>query len=139
MRDNLRRELKGSGHNMTTSRVLVCQKLADTGPVTMRELVESLGKEVDRATVYRIISLFEELGIVRRIPIGWKHKLELSDKFIHHHHHAHCLTCRNIITLPEDSQLELAVERTASSHHFKVTDHHIELHGYCSECQKKLS
>lgn len=120
---------------MTTTRTLVCQALATSAPLAMRELINELHGKVDRASIYRTISLFEELSIVRRIPIGWKYKLELSDKFTHHHHHAHCLRCKQIVTLAEDDQLEASIERVARNQNFTVTDHHIELRGYCSNCQ----
>lgn len=135
--DRLQHELRHNGHSVTNSRLLVCQTLAKHAPIGMREVITQLDGEVDRASIYRIIALFEELGIVRKIPIGWKYKLELSDKFTHHHHHAHCLSCKRIITLPEDKLLEQLIEKTAEKQGFAITDHHIELHGYCSNCQQK--
>ena len=137
--ERLQYELRHNGYSMTNSRLLVCQTLAKHAPISMREVINRLGGKVDRASIYRIVALFEELGIVRKIPTGWKYKLELSDKFTHHHHHAHCLSCRQIITLPEDRLLEQSIEKIAQQQEFAITDHHIELHGYCSDCQQKAS
>ena len=133
--ERLKRELKPQGYSTTEPRRLVCETLGEHGPMTMRELVAQIEAYVDRASVYRIVNLFERLGIIRRIPLGWKYKLELSDKFTDHHHHAHCRMCGKIVTLDEDSALERAIEKTAENASFAVEEHHLEMRGVCGDCQ----
>lgn len=128
-------ELKRQGHSVTKSRQAVFAALQRWGPIDVRRLIQSVHTTVDRATVYRVVSLFEELGIVRRIPYGWKYKLELSDTFTDHHHHAHCIRCEKLITLHEHKQLEQAIEQTARDHGITPTEHHLEIYGYCSDCR----
>jgi Fur family ferric uptake transcriptional regulator len=99
----------------------------------MYELYDLAKGQLDRASLYRIITVFEKLGIVQRINIGWKYKIELSDKFAEHHHHLTCLKCGRIIPINED-ELEAFFEGLAHSHKFKPTEHQVEVQGYCETC-----
>lgn len=103
----------------------------------MHQLVTACAP-VDRASVYRAVELFERLGIVQRLNMGWKYKLELTDKFAAHHHHLSCNNCGKTITMNEAS-LEKIIESLAREHHFKPTAHQIEIQGLCQACQKELA
>src|SRR6185503_6128377 len=102
----LRQHLKQHGFSYTAARKLVFDALHNREAMSMAELVKACAAELDRATVYRTIDLFEKLGIVDRLQIGWKYKLELTDTFADHHHHLTCSNCGIIIALSEDSVLE---------------------------------
>jgi Fur family ferric uptake transcriptional regulator len=102
----------------------------------MHEIVAACGGQVDRASVYRTISLFEKLGIVQRLQIGWKYKLELSDRFHHHHHHLTCLKCGRTFSLPSDSTLEQRLKILATGQNFRMSGHQLEIQGRCESCQK---
>lgn len=90
---------------------------------------------VDRASIYRTVALFEKLGIVQRLQIGWKYKLELTDSFIHHHHHLSCSQCGKIVALPENADLEAALLALATSRGFSAQDHQLEIRGLCGDCR----
>ena len=102
----------------------------------MRELTERAMPRMDRASVYRTVALFERIGIVQRINIGWKYKLELSDAFTEHHHHLTCLQCKRVIQINTHA-IELFIKDLTRSHHFKPVDHQIEVQGICEACQNK--
>jgi len=91
--------------------------------------------DIDRASVYRTVALFEKLGIVKRLQMGWKYKLELSDQFHHHHHHLTCLNCGKIVPLPADPELETKLRAIAAHERFKIRDHQIEIQGLCENCR----
>lgn len=127
--------LKKHGYSLTKPRLAVFNALLGQEPLSMHELVEkTVG--VDRATVYRTVSLLEELRVVLRINLGWKYKLELSETFSSHHHHISCEQCGKTIALNERA-LEQVVERLSTLHGFTPTAHQIEIQGYCQDCQKK--
>lgn len=126
--------LKNSGQSLTKSRQVVFKSLQGQEPQTMQAVVKACKGKVDRASVYRNIALFERLGIVQRLQIGWKYKLELSDKFHHHHHHLTCLQCGRTFTLEEDQQLETQLRLLAARHRFKMRGHQLEIHGLCQNC-----
>lgn len=101
----------------------------------MFELGKRLEGHIDRASLYRTITLFEKLGIVHRIYIGWKYKVELSDVFLHHHHHISCVTCGRIVALKEESQIEALLSQLARRYDFEAQGHQLEIQGICSDCR----
>jgi Fur family ferric uptake transcriptional regulator len=107
--------LKDAGLSLTEARLAVFEALQGKEPQTMSEVVRASAGRADRASVYRSVAIFEDLGIVQRLQIGWKYKLELSDKFHRHHHHLTCLRCGTTSPLPEDAQLEARLHRLAEA------------------------
>lgn len=100
----------------------------------MSELVADCAS-VDRASVYRTAELFEKLGIVMRIPNGWKYRLELGEAFLEHHHHATCRKCGASIAMPENPALEASLRELAARRDFALESHQIELVGLCAACR----
>ena len=131
--------LKANRQSLTGARQLIFDVLQGKEPLTMHQIVEACRDQVDRASIYRTIALFEKLGIVQRLQIGWKYKLELSDRFSHHHHHLPCVQCGATTPLPEDPQLETRLHELAEALHFLPQDHQIELRGLCVTCQSSQS
>lgn len=131
----LTQHLKTNGYSVTSARRIVFTALEDKEAISMAELVTACGDKLDRATVYRTITLFEELGIVRRIQIGWKYKLELTDAFSNHHHHLTCTKCGSVTPLSEDIDLEERLKELMALYHFKPSDHQLEIRGLCHNCQ----
>ncbi len=101
----------------------------------MHEVVAA-SATIDRASVYRTIALFEKLGIVQRLQIGWKYKLELSDAFHRHHHHLSCTGCGSTFALQEDPELEARLTLLAQRQHFAMHGHQLEIQGLCNKCSK---
>ena len=127
--------LKKSGNSITASRSLVFGLLEGSEPLTMRELTLA-ASSIDRASLYRCIALFEQLGIVQRLYIGWKYKIELTDLYSHHHHHISCLGCGAVVAVDDHPQLETIVNNMAAQTGFALSRHQLELQGYCQKCQK---
>jgi Fe2+ or Zn2+ uptake regulation protein len=134
----LQNALQHAGYSSTQARRLVFRALQGQTPLTMHELVERC-RDIDRASVYRTIALFERLGIVQRVQTGWKYRLELSDTFHEHHHHATCLNCRRSFDIPEDTRLEVRLYEMADTMDFQLERHQLELQGYCLDCKNLLA
>jgi Fur family ferric uptake transcriptional regulator len=130
----LQNTLKKHQQSVTKSRQLVFTALLDQEPQTMRQLVVTC-PTIDRASVYRTIALFEQLGIVQRLQIGWKYKLELTDIFSHHHHHLTCVRCGRVIAFDESYELEQEFQRIADQNNFAMQGHQLEIQGLCSRCK----
>jgi Fe2+ or Zn2+ uptake regulation protein len=135
MIDKLRHKLQDTGYSLTKPRLTVFGALQSPTPHSMRELVVSLEGIVDRASIYRTVALFEELGIVVRVNQGWKYKLELSDEFTPHHHHLSCANCQRIISFDEPTELVTILNGLAAKHGFALSGHSLEIQGLCPECQ----
>jgi len=134
----LKKMLKDNGYSLTAARTAVCEALWDKEPQSMHDLVEILANTIDRASLYRVIGLFERLGIVQRIYIGWKYKVELSDVFAHHHHHISCLQCGKVIPIKEEAQIEDMLATIAKRYAFQPKSHMLEIQGYCDTCALTL-
>ncbi len=132
--DTLTQTLRLGGYSTTISRRAVFNALQGQEPLSMRELVAQL-PQIDRASVYRNIALFEQLGIVQRLQTGWKYKLELAGDFHEHHHHATCLQCGVSIIIPEIMELEQTLQKLGKTLNFQLVQHQLELQGYCESCQ----
>lgn len=133
--DLLSSTLKKAGYSLTQPRRMVFAALEGQEPLSMAELVHRLAGHVDRATVYRTIELFEKLGIVTRLSLGWKYKIELSESFSHHHHHLSCVNCGRVISFEEGQVLHQAIEHLATAKGFSMQDHSLEIRGRCPDCQ----
>lgn len=129
----LQEKLKQSGYSLTQQRQQLFDLLQKQEPLTMQQLVQRT-KQIDRASVYRSVALFERLGIINRLYAGWKYKIELSDVFTAHHHHLTCLRCHTIIPI-NAQKMEQLITQVANEQHFVPTNHQIEIQGYCAVCQ----
>lgn len=127
--------LKQHRVSLTKPRKQIYEVLSHNEPLTMPELLANL-PQLDKTTVYRTVALFEKLGIVQRLQIGFKYKLELSNEYQEHHHHLTCLQCGRTIALPEDEVLETRLVELAQGQGFAPQDHQLEVRGLCADCQK---
>jgi Fur family transcriptional regulator, ferric uptake regulator len=127
--------LRTNGYSSTKTRQQVFNALADSDTLTMSQLTRKLQHKMDRASVYRTVELFEKLGIVNRLQIGWKYKLELSEAFAGHHHHATCMQCGKVVAFEENPELESDIHALADGLGFKLTSHSLELRGLCPTCR----
>lgn len=128
--------LKKHGFSVTQPRLRLFKLLQHQPAVTMQKLISLLVSH-DQATVYRSIDLFEKLGIVNRLRLGWQTKIELSDIFRHHHHHFTCIKCGRVFTLPDDPIIERRIARISQDKNFTMVDHQLEIRGHCPRCQIK--
>lgn len=135
MHEKLAETLKNAGYSLTRPRRAVFVALQSGRPHTMRELADGLKNMVDRASVYRTVALFEQLGIVVRLQQGWKYKIELSDQFAPHHHHLTCLGCGRIISFDEPAGFDELMAALSLQHGFTPESHTLEINGYCQQCR----
>lgn len=131
--ENFRRKLAHVGLKLTRQRRLIFMALLEKGALTTPEIAALLSGSVDRATVYRTLETFEEIKLVDRIWNGWKSKIELSDAFITHHHHATCSKCGKGIRIESD-ELENTLRSIAKELKFSMHSHTVELYGFCETC-----
>jgi len=134
--ETLRTILKAGGASLTKPRKAVFDLMLNQEPQSMQVLAQRSKGKLDRATVYRTIELFERLGIVRRLNIGWKYKIELSDLFTGHHHHMSCTNCGRMFELPENPMLETMIDTVAAKSGFSPRGHQLEVYGLCINCSK---
>ncbi len=136
MYDDLAALLRKKGYSLTKPRKKIFELLLGQEPQGMQVLVKRASEVADRATVYRTIELFEELGIIHRLNIGWKYKVELSDIFAEHHHHFYCTNCSRTYKLEASVMLEKMIDSIASKDGFSPSGHQLEVVGLCPNCSR---
>lgn len=127
--------LQEHGQSLTKGRQLVVDILWEQPPMTIQQIMNKVDGRIDRASLYRTITLFEQLGIIQKVAVGWKYTLELTGPFSGHHHHLTCLNCHQTIAIV-DPAIEKRLVSIGQQHNFDIQYHQIELQGYCSKCQK---
>ena len=127
--------LKSAGYSLTKPRTIIFRLLLHDEPQTMAQIIARADGLLDRVTVYRTIELFEKLGIVHRLYIGWKYKLELSDQFIDHHHHLTCLRCGSVVDIEDEQHIDGFIQQIAQQYNFELRRHQFEIEGLCADCR----
>jgi Fur family ferric uptake transcriptional regulator len=92
---------------------------------------------IDRATVYRTLERFRDLGIVSETDLGGgTRRFELLEPTPHHH--LICLACQQTITL-EDTLVVPLRDEIQVRYGFAPRIEHLAIFGYCAACQKLAS
>jgi len=96
-----------------------------------RHLIDSR-EEIGIATVYRVLTQFEQAGIVIRHNFeAGRAVYELNDESPHEH--LICMSCGEIVEF-EDSSLVQQLAKIASEHSFSLDNHSLYLYGHCQNC-----
>ena len=98
----------------------------------VHELVQGEHATIARATVFRTLETFVQIGALRRIP----HPAAAAryDAKVHRHHHMVCDQCGKVRDL-EDEELNRLALPDCSSHGFRAVDYSIHLRGLCQDCE----
>lgn len=135
-------ELKSVGLKATTPRLRILelfQKCAEEGgdrrhlsaEDVYKELVNQ-GVEIGLATVYRVLTQFEQANILVRHHFDADRAMyELEEG--QHHDHLVCLGCGKVVEFvdPEIERAQLAV---AERYGYQLCDHSLVLYGICKDC-----
>ncbi len=133
--EKFRAILREQNCRITDAREEIFKLLLNQPPQSMAELQKSSGGKIDRVSLYRNIELFEKLGIVHRLYIGWKYKIELSDQFVSHHHHLTCVRCGKIVDISDEQHIDHFIHQVAENVGFTPLRHQFEIQGVCSVCK----
>lgn len=130
--------LAAAGYRRGAARRAVVEALGrERCAVTARDLEDALragGRDVGRASVYRVLDELSALGLVSRLDLGQGTvRYEPALPSGEHHHHLVCDRCGRVVAF-EDADLERAIERLADRVAFRVADHDVVLRGACPAC-----
>ncbi len=129
--------LEESSLRKTQGRVALLEILIEKhGPFSVEEIHHFVqSKKMDLATVYRCLTAFEEISLVRRCDFGdgiARYELHLGSG--HHHHHVICKICRKSEKIDdcEVAKLETLVEKKG----YTRISHNLEFFGICRQCER---
>jgi Fur family ferric uptake transcriptional regulator len=129
-------QLKQAGLKVTLPRLAILQVLkhSEVRHLSAEDVYKALLREnndVGLATVYRVLTQFEDAGLVMRHNFDGGHSVfELATA--EHHDHMVCNTCGQVFefadTLIEEQQLKVAADLG-----FKLSGHSLHLYGVCQK------
>lgn len=132
--------LRTHGYKLTEARkhvldILVSQE-KHLNSSDILALVEGADASIGRASVFRALDLFTDLGIIR--PIYHESQSPHYVVFESNGHHAHlvCRECDTVVDLGE-CQLGELLDGFAAEHHFSLSGHLLELYGLCEDCTQR--
>lgn len=132
-------ELKNAGLKATLPRIKILEIMQENraGHMRAEEVYQALrdeGEDVGLATVYRVLTQFEDAGLVIRHHFEGGHAVfELNEG--HHHDHLVCIKSGNVIEFT-DPIIEERQKVIAKEHGFKMTDHTLIIYGVSAEYQE---
>jgi Fur family ferric uptake transcriptional regulator len=126
-----------AGYRLTAPRRAVADLVErHTSHFTAADLMDEAGRsglDIGRATIFRTLELFTELGVVERIDLpSGEHAYIACEPA--HHHHVVCSRC-GTTTEVDDSGINVAVQRIARRTGYVVDSHRLELYGLCPRCK----
>jgi Fur family transcriptional regulator, ferric uptake regulator len=135
--EQLAADLKNTGLKVTIPRIKVLTifeqsktRHLSAEDVYKQMLLEDL--DVGLATVYRVLTQFEQAGILRRSNFeAGKAVFELDQGS--HHDHLVCIDCGRVEEF-FDPRIEERQRKIAETHGFELQDHSLALYG---QCQRK--
>ena len=132
-------DLKEAGLKTTLPRLRVLSILENSkvrhlsAEDVYKELLLEDNESVGLATVYRVLTQFEDAGLVIKHNFeGERAVFELNDE--DHHDHMVCAKCGNVTEFFE-RRIESLQEKVADDHGFTIQDHSLILYGICKRCQ----
>jgi Fur family ferric uptake transcriptional regulator len=133
--------IKSMGLNNSIHREYVLKILFDNESHLNTEQIHQQIKQqykvnIGIATVYRVISLLEELKVVSSISIEGQDSKVYELNITTHHDHMICQKCNKIVEFFDDT-LEKIQEQIAKEHNFALKSHNMIIYGICKECQPK--
>jgi len=131
--------LKKAGLKVTTPRLKILQLLDRTqgrhlSAEDIYRLLSDSGEEVGLATVYRVLTQFEEAGLVVR------HHFESGQSVFEldhgtHHDHLVCVKCNRVEEFV-DELIEKRQQEIANNAGYTITDHSLNIYGICAKCKQ---
>lgn len=131
-------DLKQAGLKTTLPRLRILAVLEEAKQhhFTAEEVYKTLidaGEEIAFATVYRVLTQFENAGLILRHNFeGGRSVFELDRG--EHHDHMVCAKC-GTVTEFYDAEIEERQKRVAEKYNFELQDHSLYMYGICSNCQ----
>jgi len=132
-------ELRKAGLKVTLPRMKILEILASSTQRHMsaedmyKALLES-GEEIGLATVYRVLTQFEDAGLVTRHHFEGGHSMfELNEG--DHHDHIVCVKCDRVDEFVDET-IEKRQEQIAREAGYEMTDHSLYIYGICPKCRQ---
>lgn len=132
-------DLKKAGLKVTLPRIKILEILEKAkdhhlSAEDVYRIFSESGEDIGLATVYRVLTQFEEAGLVIRHRFSDEHSVFELDHGKHHDHLV-CVKCGQVKEFIDDV-IEKRQEHVAKQAGFTITDHQLNIYGICKNCQR---
>lgn len=132
-------DLKDLGLKVTVPRVKILkilEKETEQKHFSAEKVYSTLlsnGEDIGLATVYRVLTQFEQAGLVIR------HHFEAESSVFElnrggHHDHIVCMKCGKVDEF-FDNIVETRQQKIATKMGYQLTNHSLQLYGFCAQCK----
>lgn len=133
-----RSELQKAGFKVTSARLKILMLLESSeerhlSAESIHQNLKENGEDVGLATVYRVLTQFEEAGLVNKLRFDNEHSV-FEYNHGEHHDHLVCVKCQRVEEFC-DPVIEGRQEKIAEQFGFQITDHSLYLYGVCQSCR----
>jgi Fur family ferric uptake transcriptional regulator len=143
-RTSLMKQLVARGVRMTSQRRVLVQIIQDSprhlDAAALLRLAKKQDPDIDRATVYRTISLLKSLGLIDELDLmhieGEKHYYEVKTN--KDHSHLACFQCGSVVEYASPA-FEALKKDMATRSGFQISVIRLEAGGYCRKCRDAAS
>lgn len=136
--DPLLSALDHAGYRVTAPRRAVTELIADrSGHFTAADLVADARARrlgIGRATIFRALDLFEDLGVVERLDLPTGEHAYVPCEPVHHHH-VICTRCGRTDDV-DDAGIQAVTTEIGRRTGFQIDTHRLELFGLCPACAR---
>ena len=131
-------DLKKAGLKITLPRMKILELLesSQSRHQSAEDIYKSLlsqNEEIGLATIYRVLTQFEDAGLVTR------HHFESGQAVFElnqgeHHDHLVCTSCGKVVEFMDDV-IEQHQNQIAKDNNFIISEHSLIIYGLCETCQ----
>src|ERR1700722_4933341 len=124
---------KGGARNAIID--LLTEQACALSAIEIEDRLRASKRGVARASIYRILDLLQDRGLVARLELGGNTtRYESIDPAGAPHHHLLCDSCGRLVPF-DDGDLERSIDRLSRRLGFDMHEHEVVLRGDCSACQ----
>jgi len=132
-------DLKKAGLKITGPRIKILEILENAkehhlSAEEIYRLLVSADEDIGLATVYRVLTQFEEAGLVIRHHFEEGYSVFELDHGAHHDHLV-CLKCGKVEEF-FDEIIENRLKQIVKRANYSTTDHSLNVYGFCHPCQE---
>ena len=132
--------LKENGIKVTRQRLAILQLLSDSdSPMTAEDIylaiVEGEAGPANLSTVYRILDVFTQKGILIKTNLNLEGKGTYELNHREHRHHIICIVCNEIIPV-KGCPLGDYEKKLRKATGYEILGHNLEIRGVCPNCKR---
>lgn len=131
--------LKSKGLKITKHRTSVLKIISDsTHPLSAEEIYSKLKENsisINLSSIYKILDSLSNKSVISKCILGDNNKTSYEMSTSEHRHHLICKNCKEVFPI-NDCPLCVYEQHIRDDMDFDVTEHRLEIYGYCKSCKK---